>query len=77
MFDEPRPEINMRPGESLIYWECKDCVRNARMDPASRLEIYGADRGGLTMDKQARVQMHIVQYVKMMRDRGDEPMSRV
>lgn len=76
VFDEPRPEIDMRPGEALIYWICRDCHRRNRHDPANNLMLPGADREGMTYDRQARIQLHIINYVKMMRNRGEEPLAR-
>lgn len=77
LFDEPRPEINMRPGEALIYWTCRDCLWKNRRDPAANLVLPGADRHGITMDRQARIQQHIIDFVKMLRFRGEEPLTRV
>lgn len=70
-FDEPRPDLQMRPGDVLQYGICGDCYQASMWDDSSRLQLPPAYRAKFR--RAQRIGRNCQSWIKMMISRGDKP----
>lgn len=74
-FDEPRPELEMRPGDCLIFTQCGDCKTQQLWRDEPRLVYIGQSHRDLYKTHQQRMQDNVVAYIKMLKLRGEKPLA--
>lgn len=72
-FDEPRPEIKMRPGDVLLYNVCGDCREAAIWDDSSKLQLPPSYRAKFR--RAQRIAQNCVLWIKARIISGEEPVN--
>lgn len=73
VFDEPRPDLQMRPGDVLHYPVCVDCYEASLWDDKSRLILPPSQQ--LKYRRAQRIGRNCQSYIKMLVIRGDKPLT--
>lgn len=73
VFDEPRPDLEVRPGDVIIYYRCKDCYEASLWDEKSKLRLPPMYQAKYRRAK--RVGKNVVSWIKAQLAGGNRPLT--